>query len=740
MTKEFTFGGKHVQITAYSDHIIRVHAGEPIAESLFDRYNLYKKPEDCGAELENGVSVDGLCVTVEDGVVTFKTDRVTRTVDLNTPDIASVKEYFNKETGNLRPGPKQIIGEDAIRSYGTVDFQQNPKYFTVSGIEDERFYGFGAANTDRIVLNGKVYLQRVVYQSNEMPVPFLMTKAGYGILCNSTWWHAVDVCAKKADEIVWYLPDGDVDFFIFAGDSLADLLERFTYIVGRPALLPKWAYGLAFLDQYTADQYEVMRNAAEFRRLGLPCDSISLEPGWMEKRYDFSVNKKWSNGPRGKFLIEEWARSKEYGKIDPNFFTAALARYGYKLHLWLCCEHDFTAEEERRIGNEIAPEIPDWFDHLRAFMNDGASSFKLDPCHTVDNANEGKVYANGRGDPEMHNLIQTIFMRDMARGSSEYTGKRAMHHYCGAYTGSGAYSAASTGDNGGGLSTLVWTLSCGMSGISNLTCDMDIFKKDGMHYCFFTAWCQLNSWYGFSHPWWAGEEMEPIFEFYDKLRYRLLPYIYSTGIKANMTGMPVCRALPLMYEDDEAQESIVEYMFGENMLVGAFSDEIYLPRGSHWIDYWTGKVYEGGQTMKVEVPDNRGGSLFIKGGAIIPTDEPKQHTTPGDTKHIILEMYPEGASYYDFYEDDGESLEFEQGKRAVTRISMVEGDGVCDIGITEREGEFKGMGERVYTARVFLAKVPKSVKVAGKSVPYTFDGQYVTFKIGDAKEASIVLG
>ncbi len=739
MTKEFNFGGKPVTLTAYGDRIIRVHMGEK--ESLFDRYNLLAKPEDgAGREIENGVSVSGLSVSFENGVVTFQTDRLTRTVDLATPDTAAVKAYFNEATGNLRPAPKQIIGEDAVRSWGTVDFQQDPKYFTVRGIEDERFYGFGAANPDHIVLNGRVYLQRVVYQSNEMPVPFLMTKAGYGILCNSTWWHAVDVCAKNKDEIQWYLPDGDVDFFIFAGDSLLELLERFTYIVGRPALLPKWAYGLAFLDQYTADQYEVMRNAADFRRYGLPCDSISLEPGWMEKRYDFSVNKKWSNGPRGKFLIEEWARKNQYGDIDPNFFTAALARYGYKLHLWLCCEHDFTAEEERRIGNEVAPEIPDWFDHLKAFMNDGAASFKLDPCHTVDNANEGRVYANGKSDPEMHNLIQTIFMRDMARGSMEHTGKRAMHHYCGAYTGSGAYSAASTGDNGGGLSTLAWTLSCGMSGISNLTCDMDIFKKDGLHYCFFTAWCQLNSWYGFSHPWWAGEEMEPIFAFYDKLRYRLLPYIYSTAIKANMTGIPVARALPLLYEDEELQDAISEYMFGDNFLVGAFDDSIYLPAGSRWVDYWTGKVYEGGQTVTGQIPENRGGYLFVKGGAIIPTDEPKQYTKPGDTKHIILEMYPDGASYYDFYEDDGESLEFKEGKRALTRISMVEGDGICNIGITEREGEFKGIGERVYTARIFADKAPAAVTVEGEAVPFTYENGFIAFELYDKKEATVVFG
>jgi alpha-glucosidase (family GH31 glycosyl hydrolase) len=233
--------------------------------------------------------------------------------------------------------------------------------------------------------------------------------------------------------------------------------------------------------------------------------------------------------------------------------------------------------------------------------------------------------------------------------------------------------------------------------------------------------------------------MEPIFEYYDKLRYRILPYIYSTAITANMTGLPVCRAMPLVYEDDALQNCITQYMFGENFLVGAFTDEITLPAGATWIDYWTGKAYEGGQTIKGGIPENRGGYLFVKAGAIIPTDEPRQHTVPEDTKHIILDMYPCVASYYDFYEDDGETMEFKDGKRACTRISMVDGDGICNIGIGDREGEFKGMTDaRVYTARVFASAAPQSVTVGENAVDFDFDGQFITFELGAEKEATIV--
>lgn len=738
MEKEWVFGSGRVRITAYSNNAVRIRLSCDFRESLFDRYHLYRKPDaDAGRLLENGIAAGDLSVTFSDGILTFGTEKFERKMDVRCIGTETIKAYFNEALDGMRPPQKFIIGEDAKRGFGVVDFQQNPKYAILSGIGNERFYGLGAANTDRIVLNGKTYLERVVYQSNEMPIPFLMTKAGYGILCNSTWWHGIDVCARNPHEICWYLPDGDLDFFLFAGNTLADILERFTWITGRPALLPKWAYGLAFIDQYTADQYEIMRNAATFREKKLPCDSISLEPGWMEKRYDFSVEKKWN---RSRFLIEEWARSKEPGHINPNFFTAALQRYGFKLHLWLCCEHDFTAEEERRIGNEVAPDIPDWFDHLKQFICDGASSFKLDPCHTVDNADERRTYANGKGEPEMHNLIQTLYVRDMYRGAAEYTGMRPMHHYCGGYTGTGAYSASSTGDNGGELQTLVWILSCGMSGISNLTCDMEVFQKRTLHYCFFTAWCQLNSWCGFAHPWWAGEEIEPIFAFYDRLRYRLMPYIYSTAITANLTGMPMCRAMPLMFEDEALQNAVCEYMFGENLLVGAFSDEIYLPEGTAWIDYWSGSVYEGGQTVKPEVPEDRGGFLFVRGGAVIPTDIPRQHTKQGDTENIILELYPCGASHYDFYEDDGISLDYESGKRTVTRISMEKKNEECEIVISERKGEFSGIGKRTYTIRLFAEKKPDKITVAGSPVNFTYEGRYAAFEMGSETEAHVVLG
>ena len=96
---------------------------------------------------------------------------------------------------------------------------------------------------------------------------------------------------------------------------------------------------------------------------------FSLEPGWMAKKYDFSIDKKWNTD---RFYICDWMRGGK--KPRPYEFTQALLRYGFKLQLWLCCQHDFTAYEEKLAGNDADFGISEWFEHLEKFCFDGAAA------------------------------------------------------------------------------------------------------------------------------------------------------------------------------------------------------------------------------------------------------------------------------------------------------------------------------------------------------------------------------
>lgn len=729
------FERKKLQISVYAENVVRIRVSDNFEPTLFEKYKIYRSPDETGETVIDGVKTGKLKVTYEGGKIKFSSDKFERVIDLANPNVGEIKNYMNERLNGFHDEHVVIIGSEDEEQLETktVDFQTDPKYITVK-TENDIFYGLGESNTDRLILNGKTYRQRVVYQKYEIPVPFLMTPSGYGILANTSFWHGIDVCARKSDEIVWYLPQGDIDFMIFAGDDMRAVLERFTYVTGRPALLPKWAYGLTFIELCQATQFDVMNDAERFRTHEIPCSAISLEPGWTVRRYDFSTEKVWN---KDRYYINDWARSD---KPNPSFFSSALKRTGFRLHLWMCCQFDFTANEERLSGNtECAPEIPAFFDHLKQFCNDGADSFKVDPCRMVDTSDETKVYANGRSEAEMHSLLQTLVVKEMYHGARKHRGNvRPMHHYCGGYTGTGALTAATTGDTGGGLNTLAWILNCGMSGMSNMTCDMNIFNTPGIHYAFFTGWCQLNSWAGFEHPWWAGEKQYNIFKFYDTLRYALMPYIYSASIEANMTGMPICRALPLIFDDELASNTISEYMFGDNILVGAFTNKMYLPQGYVWYDAWTGEEYEGGQEITVSVPENRGGPLFIRGGAIIPTEKPKQYEDDINTKNIILNLYPSGNSEYTLYEDDGVTFDYEKGERASTRFEMDETRSGCTIKIGNREGYFKGMAEgRTYSAKVRLHSAPSSVKVDGAKTYFDYADGFATFEIGKGKLVEI---
>ncbi len=729
--REFVCSQRTIRLEPWGENVVRVRVGKAFAPSLFERYGVWNARSACEAvETENGLTTGDLSVFYEDGGLRIVTPKGERRMTLPEAD-GEIKNWFNDKLNGLRPDPKRILGDEAKRSYNTTDFQTDPKAAVIT-FGDERFYGLGEGSFEDLLLNGKTVLNRVVYVENEIPIPFLMSSGGWAVCCNTTYWHAVDLGARRAGELCWYLTGGELDFFLFAGNGFAALLERFTAVTGRPALLPKWGYGLTFIDQYKADQFEVMRNAAQFRDLKLPCDMISLEPGWMETEYDFSTKKRWNID---KFYICDWMRKDKPGR---QTFPAALLRYGYHLALWLCCNYDFTAEAENRAGNPTDFGIEPWFDHLKQFVNDGAAGFKLDPCQLVDSANEQRLYANGHGEPEMHNLMQTLYVKEMYENFTEHTGLRPMTHFCGGYTGTGKYAAATTGDSGGGYKTLVWILNLGLSGISNTTCNMNVFDSEGMHYGFFTAWAQLCSWSGFSHPWWAGDEQLERFAFYDRLRYALMPYLYSAAIEAHETGLPMVRAMPLAFDDPELYNARTQFLFGDSLLVGVFDTRIWLPAGCKWYDYWTGRCYDGGQYLPYEFPEQCGGPLFVRGGAVLAMQPERQYTACADEPALTLCVYPDGDSEAVLYEDDGHTL---SANRAATRFSVHAEAARCVVTIGAREGGFDGMGEhRSYTVKLRDDRRPVRVTADGKEVSFDWADGFVVAEAGEAREVVFAFG
>lgn len=129
--------------------------------------------------------------------------------------------------------------------------------------------------------------------------------------------------------------------------------------------------------------------------------------------------------------------------------------------------------------------------------------------------------------------------------------------------------------------------------------------------------------------------------------------------------MPILRSMPLVYPDDRNVDDMVfQYMFGDNLLIGVFSDSIYLPKGD-WIDFWTGEQLRGeGKEIRHAIPDNRAGLAFVKAGATCRCRSPCSISANVRSTRCILKVYPSGNSSYTLYEDDGVTFDYEQGKIA----------------------------------------------------------------------------
>ena len=203
-----------------------------------------------------------------------------------------------------------------------------------------------------------------------------------------------------------------------------------------------------------------------------------------------------------------------------------------------------------------------------------------------------------------------------------------------------------------------------------------------------------------------------------QIRYALMPYIYSAALEGGLKGLPIVRSMPLMFpEDRNVDDMCYQYMFGDNLCVGIFSNEIYLPAGT-WIDAWTGeRIRSKGETLTRDYPGNRAGLLFIRDGAILPCIEAPQYVGTKPFDRLIVKVYPSGDSSYLLYEDDGESYGYEQGTVASTLMECHAGEDRVRFKVHPVQGSYEGMPvARNYVLEFALRRAPSRVTVGGKSI------------------------
>jgi alpha-glucosidase len=732
--------GQFLRVEAVSDGIVRVRFGPEIKSSIAERYGIVDAtPDPDGRFSSSGDSLQagGLTVRVEPGRQRLVAEAGGVSSEISLLGWDGKVDWVSRSQW-LRDHLEHWYDKQNCTKYTDEHYSSDvPPFgaaFTIS--PEDRIYGFGEAANEFLVFNGKTVLNRVLYTINEIPIPLAMSSRGWGVFFNTSWWHGADIGARDPGELYFYGVHGDIDFFLLYGGTLHGLIQKYTRLTGAPCLIPKWMYGLSYIANYHARNFDVLQDARDFRREGVSCDMISLEPGWMQQEYDFSTKKDWSEQ---KFMVRDWMRTRNGDRKNnyPGTFVSALRRYGFKLSLWLCCRHDITAEEERRAGSQVDYGIEPWFEHLKKFVNDGVDGFKLDPADYTDMSDPAHTYANGMSDPEIHNLLQSCLSKQMHVGFEEHTGLRPMHHFCGGYSGIQRWGAATCGDSGGGPKSLGWIINLGMNGMLNATCDMEMHAKERMHYALFTAWPLLDSWAGFFQPWYAGEDIDRMFREYVRLRYSIVPYSYSAALEGYLTSMPIVRSMPLAFPGvSETWNSVQQYMYGPYMLISAFTGKVYLPEG-RWLDMWTNVVCEGGRWQDLNLPENRGGGFFLKCGAIVPMWGPRDYIDGSDEQHMELMIYPGGSSRYQLYEDDGLTNAYRRNEIASTLIECEEDGDQVRLVIHPRQGFFAGMkDERDWKVTLIKQeKKPTSVMVNSRAVDFTYQDRSVVFSMAGAGQS-----
>ncbi|MCM8769218.1 MAG: DUF5110 domain-containing protein [Candidatus Omnitrophica bacterium] len=595
---------------------------------------------------------------------------------------------------------------------------------------EEVLYGLGDIGRnqiDRKGMKGEMWIRNV---TQYIPIPFLMSPQGYGLFVNTTFRHTWDIGHTDPEKLQIFLPHGPADIFIFFGRELKSILSGYTALTGRPCLPPLWSFGLWFICRTQANDFEVISDAVKFREREIPCDIIGLEPGWMEKEYDYSVEKRW-HPVRFPF--------PSYAPNGPHTFLSALKRLGYKVELWLCNDYDLSSQAEKNCHSDrdksdffsedeaekdhhfTAPVVMDkltkpdqpWFDHLKKFVDQGVDFFKQDGALQVCE-HPDRLWANGMRDIEMHNLYPLVYSQQMYQGFKEYTGRRPCCFTPAGWAGLQRYTGTWTGDTGGGPKTLVACLNLALSGHGLVTCDMETTTKEGIHYGFLLPWAQVNSWNYFRHPWLLGDQLYPIFCDYARLRSQLVPYIYTYAYQAHLTGVPILRPLPLEFPKmPEIAKCLNSFFLGRELLVTAFSQEIYLPPG-RWVDFWTGETYSGPLSFTYQPPVNRGGGLFLRENSILPLGPISQYVGQSlEEKYTIyISLNPESQAEFRLYQDDGTTFDYQKGKYSIRHFQA---------SFTKKEGHLEIPDIQTEKIYLMLPEKPHRILINGQPANYHWD-------------------
>ena len=588
-----------------------------------------------------------------------------------------------------------------------LDLDAGQSVQVLSSQADEAFYGGGQQN-GRYQFKGREL--EVSYSGGweegdrPSPAPMLLSSRGWGMLRNT--WSDGSYDLREADQSTLLHREDRFDAYYFVGDGLPKLIERYTQLTGRPAMLARWALSYGDADCYNDG------------------DNVK-KPG--------SVPEGWSDGPTGTTpdVIDSVARQyREHdmpgGWILPNDgygcgykqlpeTVQGLAKYGFRTGLWT----------ENGVG-KIAWEVG----------KAGSRVQKLDVAWTGRGYQFAMDANKSAYDGILHNSDSRPFLWTVM-----------------GWAGIQRYAVAWTGDQSSSWDYIRWhvptLIGSGLSGMAYASGDVDAifggsaetFTRDLQWKAFTPVLMGMSGWSANArkHPWWFDEPYRSINRDYLKLKMRLTPYMYGLVHEAAQSGAPPVRGLMWDYpRDPHAQDEAYKYQFllGRDLLVApvyrsqsasrGWRRDIHLPEGG-WYDYWDGRRVQAGaegRQLDREV-DLATLPLFVRAGAILPMYPSMLFDGEKPLDEVTFDLYPQGDSSYTLYEDDGSTRRYQQGESSTQRIDVhapAQGSGPVRVTLGAVQGAYQGqLPQRRYGLRVLNQHAPASVQLQGRALPRLAD-------------------
>jgi alpha-D-xyloside xylohydrolase len=712
----FSMGTGTLKVQVCSDSVIHV---------IYSPTASFAKPADLVVIKEHWPAAQWTMQSTNDAVtLTTSLLKVSVTRKDGAVAYAEVSGDSLLEEASRRLTPEKVNGEDTYRAESAI---------SVYG-SHEGLYGLGQHQAG--VWNYRGESVDISQENSNISVPLMVSSKGYGIFWNNTsrsrfnnrFANYLYISSEVADVI---------DYYFLYGPDFDKIVAAYRDLTGQAPMFGRWAYGFWQCKNRYKSQEELLGVARKYRDLHIPVDNLVQDWFWWNRKGEFVFNK---NYPDPKGMVDRLHNENFHLMISIwPFFEPGSANYDYMQNQgWFVDKFKYAKPpyhtDAMAVYDATSPEARKYYwDQVdKGLFSIGLDAWWMDTTEPETEGQEENILldhklAAGSGNRyvNVYPLLDTQAVYQGQRSASDK--KRVFILSRSAFAGSqrNGVTAWSGDINSDWLSfrrQIPAGLNFAVSGIPYWTTDIGGFvfgnPTDPAFRELFIRWFQYGTFnpilrvHGTRRPdenelWSYGPDAQTILVNFDRLRYRMLPYIYSLAWKTTSEAYTPMRPLVMDFRTDSRAQNVGDqFMYGPAFLVNPVTEpaatirQLYLPE-TRWYDFWTGAAVEGGRTINAAAPLDRL-PLYIRAGSILPLGPEEEWSTQKPADPIELRIYRGANADFTLYEDENDNYDYEKG--GYSTIGLHWDDAQHTLTIGERKGQFPGMLESRAFRVVFVTE------------------------------------